>query len=259
MAEITKTTIRKQERSVAYPGVSLGDAVQYAAKLKESLGSGPYSREEAARAMGHVKLTGPAARKVAALAHYGLLERTGSVYRQSKLALVILAPVSDIEKENAIKQAAVTPRLFQKLCEKFNNQALPTLLSNILAREGIGMKVSEEVANIFRETMEFAGLLVNGVLTVPSIAFRESEENIDKRDGTLPSYQEPVKESSKPAFEEGNIFKFQFTGGIQLMIPMNDRTSEAIVDGELKEARKALTEFSEKFLTEEKRDNSVEI
>jgi DNA repair photolyase len=49
-------------------------------------------------------------------------------------------------------------------------------------------------------------------------------------------------------------FVFEFTGGVRLLIPRTKKTSEAIIDGELKDARKALSDFVEKFVVEEAND-----
>lgn len=255
MSEEKEKTKQTKDRSVAYPGVPLSEAIDFTAKLRDSLGKGPYSRDEAAKALGHSKLTGPAARKVAALVHYGLLERTGNTYSQSQLSQDILKPVSDELKNAAVKKAAMRPRLFQKLGKKFGGQALPSMLQNILIREGISEGAADEVVRIFTETMKFAELLVNGVLTKPEI---EDEDG----DG-VPEVQVPYSVSktpvqisknhssvSRPAGNEDD-FVFEFTGGIRLLIPRTKETSEAIADGELKETRTALSTFASKHMKKE--------
>src|SRR3989338_11202328 len=128
MSDEKEKTKQTKDRSVAYPGVPLSEAIGFTSKLRDSLGRGPYSREEAAKALGHSQLTGPAARKVAALVHYGLLERSGNTYSQSQLAQDILKPLSDEQKETSIRRAAVAPRLFQKLCQRFDGQALRSVV-----------------------------------------------------------------------------------------------------------------------------------
>lgn len=55
--------------------------------------------------------------------------------------------------------------MFDKLIEKFKNQSLPGLLENILLREGVSGNSVKDVAVIFKETLQFAGILVNGVVT----------------------------------------------------------------------------------------------
>lgn len=58
-----------------------------------------------------------------------------------------------------------------------------------------------------------------------------------------------------PSKNSGEQFIFEFAGGIKLVIPRNEKTSEAIIDGELKETRKTLLDFAEKFVVEEVNNN----
>ena len=44
---------------------------------------------------------------------------------------------------------------------------------------------------------------------------------------------------------------FDFNGGIKLIVPRNQRTSDAIADGELKAVRQALTKFANEFMNEQ--------
>lgn len=156
---------KTKERSVAYPSVTLEEALNRLQELQSNHGSGPYSREEAARGMGYNSISGASTRAVAALVHYGLLDRSGNAYTQSKIAREILFPVSDQAKNRAIIQAAQSPRLFETLIKKYAGQAIPTMLDNILIREGVSSGASKETANTFRETLKFAGLLKNGVVS----------------------------------------------------------------------------------------------
>jgi hypothetical protein len=248
MSDEKKNTAKTKERSVAYPSVSLGDAIEFTRKLRDALGKGPYSREEAAKALGHTNLTGPAARKVAALVQYGLLERNGNTYSQSERAQDILKPLSDESRDAAIQRAAVSPRLFAKLAGRFGGQALPNLLQNIVVRDGVSEGAAEEVVRIFTDTMKSANLLVNGVLA--KIEIVEDEDSSD----TVPSSTLPVVSIASaryqatplpvPTREPNDAFVFDFAGGIRLVIPRTKQTSEAIADGELKDARKALADFA---------------
>lgn len=253
--EKTKTKQTK-DRSVAYPGVPLSHAIDLTAKLREALGKGPYSREEAAKAIGHSRLTGPAARKVAALVHYGLLERSGNTYSQSQLAQDILKPVSDELKNAAIKKAALQPKLFQKLCQKFGGQALPSMLQNILVRERVSEGAADEVVRIFTETMLFAELLVNGVLDKPVMEHGEACDTTEVRSEAQMSHP-PVQATSGTKVPDAKVagnpddFVFEFAGGIRLLIPRTKDTSEAIADGELKDARSALSIFASKYMSRE--------
>ncbi len=162
----SEATIKKQqERSTAYPAIDLESAIEYASLIKKNLGSGPYSRSSVAVGMGYQGITGASAPKAAALVYYGLLVRSGEVYSLSALADRILIETSAEDKQLAIVEAINSPKLFNALIAKYRNSALPTLLSNILVREyGITEKASQDVVKMFRSSLEFAGLLKNGII-----------------------------------------------------------------------------------------------
>lgn len=154
-----------RERSTSYPAVSLEQSIILASQLKDALGKGPYSREAASKAMGHQKETGASAAKIAALVHFGLLNRVGNTYSQSSLATRILLPTSEQDKQFAIKEAVRTPKLYKLLINAYEGSSLPSLLKNILVNNyGILEKYSANVAEIFKKSLEFAGLLKNGVI-----------------------------------------------------------------------------------------------
>lgn len=247
MEEETKKLSNK-ERSVAYPYLTLSDAIDNTRLLRDSLGKGPYSRLEAGKALGHTTLTGPAARKVAALVQYGLLEREGNTYVQSTLAQNILRPLSDEQRDTEVRKAALKPGLFAKLSEKFAGQALPNLLENIVIREGISESAAKEVVRVFRESMSSAGILVNGVMTT-SIYNHDESTNDDKQEDVLVNSPVPLGSSQSRNMLVGNDdFIFEFSGGIRLLIPRTQESSEAIADGGLKVVRDELKNFSSKVI-----------
>lgn len=155
------------ERSAAYPAINLKDAIDAMEQLRKNLGvSGKYSRESAAQGLGYLGVSGASARKVAALVHYGLLIREGNTYRQSLLATRIALALTDDEKLGAIRESAKCPKLFNNLIEQLEGQALPAMLPNLLSRDySINEKVSKDVAEVFRQSIEFAGLLNNGIVS----------------------------------------------------------------------------------------------
>ncbi|MBI1984940.1 MAG: hypothetical protein HYS60_02400 [Candidatus Wildermuthbacteria bacterium] len=173
---------KSRERSVAYPSLNLESAVDSVAKLRSALGKGPYSREDAAKALGYSGLSGASARAVAALVHYGLLERNGNTYFTSELSEEIVHPTDDtgMKKLRALVMAARTPRLFERLISKFQSQSLPGLLENILMREGVSSGSAKEAATTFKETLQYAGLLKNGVVSAVEQVTEDGSEMQEK-------------------------------------------------------------------------------
>jgi hypothetical protein len=147
------------------PGESLPAAIQLLQQVRDKLGFGTASRESVAEALGYRSLNGTSRRKIAALTHFELLDRNGAVYRISEIGKQILMPRDTTEYRSALGTAARKPAFYQKLATRFEGQAVPGLLTNILVREyGVLPQTSEEAARLFRESMEFAGLLRNGIL-----------------------------------------------------------------------------------------------
>lgn len=155
---------KKRERSVAYPRYSLSEVIEFSGDLRRSLGKGPYSRNEAAVALGYKGISGISATKISAMVHFGLLNRNGNTYYQSDLSERINHPLGDDDQKDAIQAAVLMPKLYKNLLGQFSGQALPTKLGNILIRMGISSKVSDSVAKKFEDSLEFSGFLQNGVI-----------------------------------------------------------------------------------------------
>lgn len=156
----------KRERSTAYPAVSLGEAVEYSKKLIAAYPKSQFDRASAAVSMGYATLSGASAPKIAALVHYGLLERKGSAYKNSDLAEQILHYTTEEEKDAAILEAVKHPKLFESLINEYSGRAVPPTLNNILVRQfGIGRKVADAVVQTFKDSLEFAGLYANGIVS----------------------------------------------------------------------------------------------
>ncbi len=156
----------KPERGVQYPGDHLEGTIQLLEKYRSAIGLGVASRETVAEALGYRGISGTSARRIGSMTHYGLLERSGAgAYKVSDLGKKLLMPRTDAERSEAIVEAAKRPKLFAILFEKYSDNALPSLLPNLLVREhGVAASVADAAAKTFRETAEFAGLLQNGIL-----------------------------------------------------------------------------------------------
>ena len=158
----------KKERSRAYPVMALEEALNRIVSISETLGlNGQYNRESIAVGMGYSSLNGASARAVAALVHYGLLNREKDQYSLSQIAKKYLLPLADVDKEDAIRNAALSPSLFMEIYSALKGQVIPRQFTNRLIQEfGIQQKAAADVDRIFRNTMETADFLKgNGILS----------------------------------------------------------------------------------------------
>lgn len=242
---------KNKERSIAYPAITVQKAIELTADLLNGLGKGPYSREEAARGIGYTTLSGASARKVAALVHYGLLDRTGNAYSLSALAQDILVPIDEQQKQVSIVKAVRNPRLFNSLVEKYNGQALPTMLPSILVREGISLSVAEDVSTIFRESLLYTGLLKNGVV--------QGDTNTSKVSSDFPDTTELGEQASVSKLGRSPTSSDKFLtlpSGITLIYPEELAFSFAM--GEFAQVVKQLNDLAVEKLGKEKRNNKID-
>lgn len=183
------------------PTINLSEAIKCIDRLKQQLGKGPYGREEIAKALGHASLSGPASRKIAALMQFGLLDRAGNTYIVSALAERILVPTSNEEKNAAITEAASRPSLYHALISKYNSQALPSMLSNIIVREyGIAESNAAQTVANFKSSLDFAQLMRNGVISSEGFTEQSVADTSDQK--PAPSTAEPPKQEQKASLQE---------------------------------------------------------
>ena len=145
-------------RSPSYPSVSLEDAVEAVKKIEGLYRSSPVDRENAVKLLGYSTLSGPANKTLAALASYGLVERAGKgMMRVTSLARTIVHPQNDEERNAALLDAAMQPRLFQDIRERFPDIPIPPEdgVKTYLNREGFNAKAVAPAAKAFLETMRF--------------------------------------------------------------------------------------------------------
>lgn len=230
----------KRERSSRNPLGNLEEAVKALETVNKALGKGPYSRDSVAQALGYSGVHGRSGRKVAALVQFGLLNREGNKYSQSDLASRILFPVSDQDKIEAIIIAVKSPTLYAKLIAKYENQSLPTLLANIMAREyGINSKNSEEAAKTFKESLEYAGIFKNGVILDQSSGLVNNQGTENDVFEESSDARKQLKES--PSQTSGaNLKSLELPSGIVVLYPNSLAYKFAL--GEFAQALKLLNE-----------------
>ncbi|MBI2196266.1 hypothetical protein HYU45_01495 [Candidatus Daviesbacteria bacterium] len=260
VAPVNKNITPKKliNRSSAYPAVSLDEAIELVGMLRNQLGKGPYDRESAAKAIGYKGVNGASAQKIAALAHFGLLTRSGNAYSQSVLADSILLSTSEQERKNSIIQASKTPKLYKLLIEKFSGSALPGLLVNILIREyKISEKVADQVAKDFKKSIEFSGLLQNGIVTQ-----NNGENEILTQDEFSEEYQEeqrlPQQERKEYNVASGlskKNYPIDLPSGIAISFPTE--MSYEVIIGEFGEQIKQLESKAQEILS--KKQSTAEL
>jgi hypothetical protein len=159
----TETTPEKQrrERSKAYPGANLEECAEYVRLIKINLGKGVHDRDSLAKAMGYDKASGAVNPKIAALVHFGFLQRAPGGYALTPNAARITDPLNEEEKKEELRTAFERPTLYQELLEKFAAEGqIPVQLATHLHRfHGITAASSNSAAQTFLESGRYAGML----------------------------------------------------------------------------------------------------
>jgi hypothetical protein len=148
-------------RSRAYPALDLCGAIDVLRLLVEVFNFREGDRDSIARHLGHSNgASGVAARKIASLHHFGLLERRESKYRTTALARHICNSRSDESLLSALRRAFLTPPLFRELVDAYRpTGAVPRYLADALQEHGVTEAAKYEVAKIFMASGEYAGVL----------------------------------------------------------------------------------------------------
>ncbi|KKQ95649.1 MAG: hypothetical protein UV74_C0013G0248 [Candidatus Woesebacteria bacterium GW2011_GWB1_43_14] len=226
MTEEQPTTkqVKTKERSASYPSITLEDAINYSAKLQTAFSKSAFSRDNAVKEMGYEKVTGPVGMKVASLVHFGLLGREGNAYRNTDLSLSFAHPIDDNDLQTAKQLAVTAPKLYKTLLNEFAGHAVPTALSSILVRSHkIGQKVADNVANIFRKSIEYAGVYQNGIVS-SEILVKDDEVGIDN--DPVQTHANPLKNETKGSYApitnvRPEMITVEFPSGIALSYPKN--------------------------------------
>jgi hypothetical protein len=173
-------------RSPNYPLIGLEGALKKVEQLHKAEAENPVPKEAVAKLIGFSGINGRSLKVVSALLKYKLLEkRKGDDLGVSKLAVRILYPNDEVERQEDLKIAAYSPILFSEIMKNSRDGTLPSdkNLEVQLIRRGFNQKAVEPFIKSFRETM---GLLANpspdmdpveepcgdGLADVPKVATR---------------------------------------------------------------------------------------
>lgn len=168
----TKSGSRSEATYPYFPvqeGLRVAEAVQRA-------GGNSTTEQELMKALGLTSTQSHAwSYRTSTAREFGLVERTGrgaeARFRVTDLYLAYVHPGSDAEKQAALMQIVLKPPLYLALLNRYKG-ARPdaTGVANVIWREyGILKSVKDDAAKAFITTIEFAGLITNGVVTgIPS-------------------------------------------------------------------------------------------
>jgi hypothetical protein len=154
---------RKRPRSPSYPAIPLAKAVSRAELIYKHEGKYPAPVDAILAHWGYNSNNGRAARQVAAVKKFGLVEEEGSkANRQlqlTDLGLRIVMPDSP-ERTESLKIAAMKPAIHRELKAKFSD-GLPSdrnVRWYLVSERGFTEEAAKKLMAEYRATMSYAGL-----------------------------------------------------------------------------------------------------
>lgn len=159
-------------RSPAYPFISLREAIFIAKKLYASDKS--FNKESIAKILIYSRNSSIVNRIISVLKQYDLLSYSNKSYSFTKLALQI---ITNDDKPCKI-QAALSPKIFNRLWYKFNIHSSDSSLKNFLNFKGYTDGATDAIIDTYKETLRFAGLTGNENATAFPILLPNNESSI---------------------------------------------------------------------------------
>jgi hypothetical protein len=150
------------ERSPNYPALGLSTALRHVEALWKAESRTAVPPDVAVKAMGYGAMSGTARVVLGALKQFGLLEKTAQNVRLSDLAVRILHPPNDDERQDAIREAALTPPLFRDLARTHAKASDAAISSYLVTQRQFVARGVRECIKAFRDTMALAGLTEGG-------------------------------------------------------------------------------------------------
>ncbi|MDP3778678.1 MAG: hypothetical protein Q8R30_01350 [bacterium] len=247
--EIKKDNKGSKARSKLYPRYNLEEAIGLIG-IVSKLGRKNVSEKAVAAETGKSITNSGFLGRVSSAKQFGIISKEGGKLSLTQLGNEILFPLDEATKAEAVKKAFMMPTLYKELVDAFGGTKLPeygSLGNRLINDYGIEAGAKDVAAKNFIKSAEYADVIKNGILVIESdtgqlYAGQESTNRFD------------TSKSGRGIKNEqwqADDMVFEFSGGMKLIIPRNKKTSEAIMDGELKDTRKLLSDFAKKYLVEE--------
>ena len=230
---------RKKERSPSFPFISLSKAIERARAVHEKYRKEPARVTVVGSAWGLGAKSSGLLQTVAALKQYGLMEDSGS--REDRkvtltpLALRILVDSRPGQREAAIREAGLRPRLFAEYAPRWAGHRPPDdhCISELSLDRGFSTDSAKVFLRVFDDTVRFADL--GSVEEAEEVGEEEAEVVSDfsrsnqPRGGTDPSGVAPAFAAvATPSFPRA------FDSGVSAEAPIADRLKVEMTVGTLR-------------------------
>lgn len=147
----------QKDRSPKSPALRLEAALEVVKELHGKIGKSSVGPEIAYKALGFKGVNGSALTMVATLTQYGLIRRDQGNISISPLALQILWPTTEANKLEAIRSAALAPKVFSRIKQHYSECAA-SVLEGYLVQEKFTPERARIAATIYKDNSSFAKL-----------------------------------------------------------------------------------------------------
>jgi hypothetical protein len=237
----------KKTRSPQFPFIPLEKAVARAREFEAEYRTHPARAANAVKVWGYGEKSSGGVQTIAALSAYGLMDDEGSLdsrkLKLSSLAMTILKDARSGMRQDALKTAALKPRVIAELWSEWRVNRPPD--QECVSILHLDKKFSEEAAtrllNVYDATISYAGLADEDKITDTDRVGEEAEKGRygDKRqppDAPKPG-KVPLMENERVVFAHelrpNQSFRIVVTG---------------VVDAEMINALRAFAEFQSKLV-----------
>lgn len=155
---IRESEEKKKDRSPAYPARSLKTGVDQIKQIYSKDRNNWTTDEIAVKHMGYAGLNGNSRVILSSLKKFGLLEGKGSRVRVSDLAIRMIHPKDAAEEAEAIREAFLSPAIFQSILEEYPNWSLPsdaTLKSKLIRDYKFLPEAAASLIDTLKDSLDF--------------------------------------------------------------------------------------------------------
>ena|SRR5271157_789253 len=154
---------KSRHRSPNYPSIGLRVAMGKIQSLFKAGGTAPLMKITALKGLGFDKDDANAARGLAALKSFGLIEEVGNDrLKLSQRGLDIVArQEGEPQRAAALRAAILGPQIYRELLTEYAASGIPpdaALTSELIAAKKFNPNVVDDFIKDFRDTLDFAGL-----------------------------------------------------------------------------------------------------
>ena len=211
-----------RHRSPNYPGVNLEEAIEAVNALYLKYHTGGFTPTDAGQAWGYNSASGPVRVKLAALRQYGLVEgKKGANPKISRRGQVLVIRTrSSNEYQDEVRQAALSPQLFNDLYENRREDADGALREYLLLEKNFSEDGATRLIDVYHATLNLAQLNRSDALSGLNGDMSDAEETWEENMPTGPSTVQDLAHHAPRSTQGHTRLPLRLPGGIEVAIEL---------------------------------------